>query len=349
MLAFVFAVVLGLGIAFLVEAIDTRVRDPEELAELLGLPLLGSLPEPPKLLRARNRVLMLDAPNSGDAELYRMLRTGLEVTALQSGCRSIMVSSALAQEGKSTTAANLAVAFARAGRHVVLVDLDLRRPSLDRFFDLGTRPGMTDLVYGRASIGDAGMRMTFGDAFEPSYPGGVRLLRTDRPEKGETEPGILDVIGSGTLPPNPGEFMVKPELDSTLEQLLERADLLIVDGPPLLLAGESLTVSTKVNALLLVSRMNAFRRAQIRELERVLMSSPAVKLGLVATDHESMPKREYYGSAAPWSLPAEYRPRSTAAGKSAAGDRPAELPPEPTRQDVAEADVVKQAAGRSWT
>ena len=99
---------------------------------------------------------MLDEPNSADAELYRMLRTSLEVTALQGGCRSIMITSALAQEGKSTTAANLAIALARTGRHVMLVDLDLRRPSLDRFFALRGRPGMTDLVFGRSSIGDAG-------------------------------------------------------------------------------------------------------------------------------------------------------------------------------------------------
>lgn len=307
MLALAFAIALGLGLAFLAEALDTRVRDPEELSELLGLQLLGSLPEPPGSLRSRSRVVMLDQPNSADAELFRMLRTGLEVTALQGGCSSMMVTSALAQEGKSTTAANLAVAFARAGRHVILVDLDLRRPSLNRFFELGGKPGITDLVYGRASVGDAGIRITFDDASSkaspdtPPAPGhAFRLLRND--EDGR-EPGILDVIGSGLLPRSPGEFMGIPELDSTLALLQETADLVIVDGPPMLLAGDALTLSAKVDALLLVSRMNAFRRSQVSELERLLAASPTVKLGLVATGHTTMPKRDYYGTTASWPPP----------------------------------------------
>ena len=158
---------------------------------------------------------------------------------------------------------------------------------------------MTDLVFGRSSIGDAGMRLTFGDVFEPGFAGDLRLLRHGEGDAAgdKHEPGILDVIGSGTLPPNPGEFMVTSELDATLEQLQDRSDLVIVDGPPLLLAGEALTLSSKVDALLLVTRMNAFRRGQIRELERLLTATPTLKLGLVATSHIALPKREYYGNA----------------------------------------------------
>ena len=344
-LALAFAVALGLGVAFLVEALDTRVRDPEELADRLGLPMLGSLPQPPGALRARGRVVMLDHPNSSDAELFRMLRTGLEVTALQGGCRSIMVTSALAQEGKSTTAANLAVAFARTGRNVVLVDLDLRRPSLDRFFDIEGRPGITDLVSGRTSLGDAGVRLTFGDAFEPASAG-VRLLRADRPEEGaKREPGILDVIGSGTLPPNPGEFMGEPALASTVEQLVARSDLVIVDGPPLLLAAEALTLSSMIDALLLVSRMNAFRRGQITELERLLASSPTVKLGLVATGHTAMPKRDYYGTSVWPSHDGERRPHRRPTRGSATEATAAEAD---EQLDIGDVDSG-QSGRRSWT
>jgi polysaccharide biosynthesis transport protein len=343
------AVFLGLGLAFLIDALDTRVREPEELADALGLPLLGSLPEPTRSLRSNGRIVMLDEPNSADAEPYRMLRTSLEVTALRGGCRSLMVTSALAQEGKSTTAANLAIAFARTGRHVVLVDLDLRRPSLDRFFALRGQPGISDLVFGRSSLGDAGTRLTFGDAFGPALAGDLRLLRQDaRDGRGnEREPGILDVIGSGTLPPNPGEFMVKSELDEILAQVQERVDLIIIDGPPLLLAGEALTLSSKVDAMMVVSRMNVFRRGQISELERILAAAPTVKLGLVATSHTAMSRRSYY-SAASWAaadeegdLP-ERAPRARRA--SGSGDQENRAP------EIVESEPGQSTvAGRRWT
>jgi len=351
-LAFGLAIFFGLGLAFLIEALDTRVRDPEELADALGLPMLGSLPAIPRSLRSTGRVVMLDHPNSADAELYRMLRSSLEVTALRGGCRSIMITSALAQEGKSTTAANLAIALARTGRHVVLVDLDLRRPSLDRFFALRGRPGMTDLVFGQSSIGDAGVRLTFGDVLEPAFVGDLRLLRhRDDDASGEKhEPGILDVIGSGTLPPNPGEFMVTSELDATLEQLQDRSDLVIVDGPPLLLAGEALTLTSKVDALLLVTRMNVFRRGQVRELERVLAASPTLKLGLVATSHLALPKREYYGTEE-WPTPVVPARGGRTTGTAGSG---MEVPTstaleEQPAGEIPDSETGQSSARRSWT
>jgi Mrp family chromosome partitioning ATPase/capsular polysaccharide biosynthesis protein len=352
-LAFGLAIFLGLGLAFLIDALDTRVRDPEELADRLGLPLLGSLPEPPRASRTNGRIVMLDAPNSADAEPYRMLRTSLEVTAFGGGCRSLMVSSALAQEGKSTTAANLAIALARTGRHVVLVDLDLRRPSLDGFFALKSRPGITDLVFGRTSIGDAGVRLTFGGAVEQPFSGDLRLLREGDDEQGDKhEPGVLDVIGSGTLPPNPGEFMVTPELDAILKELQDRADLLIVDGPPLLLAGEALTLSSKVDALLLVARMNAFRWGQANELERVLVAAPTLKLGMIATSHAGLHRRAYYGSAP---VPAQQGRTATdhAAARtvSSADGGPSTDPSLDQTPELPEAEPGRSAASgrRSWT
>jgi succinoglycan biosynthesis transport protein ExoP len=275
------------------------------------------------------------------------------VTAFGGGCRSLMISSALAQEGKSTTAANLAIALARTGRHVVLVDLDLRRPSLDRFFALRSKPGITDLVFGRTSIGDAGLRLTFGGATEPPFSRDLRLLREGDSEQSpeESEPGILDVIGSGTLPPNPGEFMVTSELDAILKELQSRADLLIVDGPPLLLAGEALTLSSKVDALLLVARMNAFRWGQVKELERVLVSAPTLKLGMIATSHVGLHRRAYYGSApmpARDDLTSRVRPaRPLAAGEDggAAATSVTGMPD----QSEAEPDQSAVSGRRSWT
>jgi succinoglycan biosynthesis transport protein ExoP len=299
-LALALALILALGLAFLVDTLDTRVRDPEELAERLGLPLLGSVPEPPRHVSRRRGLVMLDDLNSASAELFRILRTTLEVTALAGGCRSMMITSALQGEGKSTTAANLSIAFARTGRHVVLVDLDIRRPTLNRFFDLGGRPGITDVVYERASVEQAALRLTYGQVFEPvSIEELRRLEHLDEDQaNGKRAPGVLEVIAAGTPPPNPGEFMVTSQLDATLDRLRQRADLIVVDGPPVLLSSDALTLSSKVDGLLFVARMNAFRREQIGDLYRALLASPAMKLGLVATDHAAVHKRSYYGAPA---------------------------------------------------
>lgn len=211
---------------------------------------------------------------------------------------------------------------------------------------------MTDLVFGRSSIGDAGVRLTFGDVLEPASVGDLRLLRhRDDDESGDKhEPGILDVIGSGTLPPNPGEFMVTSELDATLEQLQSRSDLVIVDGPPLLLAGEALTLTSKVDALLLVTRMNVFRRGQVRELERVLAASPTLKLGLVATSHLALPKREYYGTEE-WPTPVQ--PVRGGRGTRTAGSGVEVSTPAVAERESAgeipDSETGQSSAGRSWT
>ena len=128
----------GVGLAFLWETLDTRVRSAEEIAERLGLPLLARIPAPPRRLRNENRLVMLADPAGIHAEAFRMLRTNLEFANLERGARTIMVTSAVETEGKSTTIANLAVALARAGKRVALVDLDLRRPFLARLFALDT-------------------------------------------------------------------------------------------------------------------------------------------------------------------------------------------------------------------
>ena len=121
------------------EALDTRPRSADEIGERLGVPLLARLPRPPRKFRAPGRAL--GAPHGPQGEAFRMLKTNLEFVNVERGCRTIMITSAVKGEGKSTTVANLAVAMARAGRRVALVDLDVREPMLHRFFDLARKPG----------------------------------------------------------------------------------------------------------------------------------------------------------------------------------------------------------------
>ena len=147
--------VLGIGLIFAREAFDTRVRSAEQVSSELGLPLFGRLPRPDKDMRRHDQLTLLADPHGIHSEAYKKLRVSLEFANLDPQAQMILVTSAVAQEGKSTTAANLAVAMAASGKNVILVDLDLRAPYLDRFFGSTRRPGVTDVVLGNATLDEA--------------------------------------------------------------------------------------------------------------------------------------------------------------------------------------------------
>jgi Mrp family chromosome partitioning ATPase len=271
--------VLGIGLAFLWEALDTRVRSAEEIDERLHLPLLGRLPEPAKRLRAQNRLAMVDEPNGVGAEAFRILRTNLEFANLERGAKTIMVTSALESEGKSTTAANLAVAFARAGKRVVLVDLDLRRPFVDKFFTLNGHPGVTQVALGMATLDEALIPVAVARP-EGAHANGNGNGNGNGHAKVE---GFLQILRSGPIPPDPGEFAATHALEAIIDELRARADVVIIDSAPLLHVGDSVTLSSKVDAMLLVARLNILKRPVLNELHRVLDTCPAQKLGFVVT------------------------------------------------------------------
>jgi capsular exopolysaccharide synthesis family protein len=286
-LGLILGFLLGIGLAFLRETLDTRLRSADEIGDRLGLPLLARLPEPPRRLRGKNRLAMLAEPHGVQAEAFRMLRTNLDFVNLDRGVRTIMITSAVQSEGKSTTAANLAVALARTGRRVILVDLDLRRPFLDRFFRLGGRPGITDVALGHAELDEAIASVAVSEASQVEKGAAVG----GRNGAAAIE-GTLEILPSGPLPPNPGEFVGSQTLSELVDELRQRADIVIVDAPPLLHVGDALTLSAKVDALLLVARLNVLRRPMLGEVQRVLETSPAAKLGFVLTGADS---EEGYG------------------------------------------------------
>jgi polysaccharide biosynthesis transport protein len=267
-------IVVGIGLAFLWEALDTRIRSAEEIIERLRLPLLGRLPAPPRRLSSKNRLAMLEEPNGAQAEAFRVLRTNLEFVNLERGAKTVMITSAVEAEGKSTTAANLAVALARAGKRVALVDLDLRRPFVDRFFALNGHPGITQVALGYSTLDEAMTPFAVlgqenGDGRNGNGHAKVECL--------------VDILRSGTIPPDPGEFVGTQALAGILEQLRERVDVVIIDAPPLLHLGDAITLSARVDAMVLVTRLNVLRRPMVNELHRVLQTCPAAKLGFVLT------------------------------------------------------------------
>lgn len=291
-LALAIGLVFGVGLAFLFEAFDTSMRSAETIGRRLGLPLLGRLPRPSSRLRRKNQLVMLADPDGVRSEPFRILRTNLELANRDARNRVIMFTSALEQEGKSTTIANLAVAAARGGQRVLLVDLDLRRPYIDRFFDVPREPGFTDVVLGRAKLDEAVSRIPLA---QPSRNGSAGQ------NGGGGVQGLLEVLPVGAIPPDAGDFLRLGEVDRVISELRRRADIVLVDVPPLLPVDDALGLSAKVDALVLVTRLELLRRSTVEELRRTIDRCPADKLGFVATESE---REEGYGYGYGYGYPA---------------------------------------------
>jgi Mrp family chromosome partitioning ATPase/capsular polysaccharide biosynthesis protein len=278
-------IILGLALAFLRDALDTRVRSAEEIGDRLGLPLLARLPEPPRRFRRENRLVMVAEPTSPESEAFRMLRTNLDFVRLDQEAKTIMITSAVEAEGKSTTAANLAAALARVGQRVALVDLDLRRPYLHKFFDLDDKPGLTQVALGHAELEDALTAIPLvrpGKLTDPLNDPLNDPVNGNGGGNGRVE-GLLEVLGSGPIPPNVDEFVGTKAVAEILRRLRQRSDVVIIDSTPLLVVGDAMALTASVDALLIITRANVVRRPMLRELHRVLDTIPALKLGYVVT------------------------------------------------------------------
>jgi polysaccharide biosynthesis transport protein len=278
--------VLGLALALLWDTIDPRIRSTHAIVEILGMPVLASLPTPPRKLRRKRRLAMLENGNEQHADALRILATNLDFANVDRQFELLMITSGIRGEGKSTTAANLAVALARAGKKVTLVDLDLHRPTIERFFDLRDKPGLTSVALGRATLDEALVRVPVAwNTDDPSYSvnGGNGTGRGNGHPHGLT---VLEVLAAGPLPPNAGEFGASLAVRSILESLRRRADVVIIDTPPLLEMSDTLSLSAAVDGIVLVARLKSARRPLFRQARQVLDSIPAAKLGVVLTGAE---------------------------------------------------------------
>ena len=259
-------IVLAALVAATLEALDTRVRSSDEVESIVQAPLIGRLGPPPA--EYRHRVVSLRDPAHAHAEGFRMLRTSLELQAIREPAKVFMVTSAAEREGKSVTIANLAVAAARAGRRVVLVDLDLRRPEQDTLFECEAGPGLTEVLLGHVSLPDALVEIPLPAA-----------LSAD----GAPPEGSLRLLRAGVLPPDPGEVVASDQAELVIGRLRDEADVVYVDCPPMLVAGDALAISRFCDVVFVVTRLSRARRPALAELARGLRATPARVVGFVAT------------------------------------------------------------------
>ena len=288
--------VVALGLIFLLEALDRKVRSSEEASQQLGLPILARIPAPSRSLRRRDQVSLLANQSGPNGEAYRKLRVALDLANLQAAAGVVMVTSAVEQEGKSTTIANLAVAMAQVGRRVVLVDLDLRRPFLHKLFDLGDGPGVTEVALGDISVQDA--LSTVAVIPRTSSRTGVLAIARHGSGHGNMNgngngsragagEGVLEVLTAGTQPADPSALLESEALGAILHQLRERADIVLVDAPPVLPVSDAVSISSRVDGMVVVSRLDVVQRPMLRELRRELDRAHVAKLGLVLTGADS--------------------------------------------------------------
>ena len=290
-LGFVFGLVLGLALALLSEALDRHVRTEEELEDALQLPLLGRLPKPSRELQKTTDLVMLKQPASADAEAFRKLRTSFEFINPAGAAKTIMVTSAVEQEGKSTTIANLAIALARSDRRVVLVDLDLRRPFLNRLFHMSGRPGITDVAMKHADLSDALRPIPLHSSFDAASTNGNRLTG---PSNGRSAlQGLLHLLPAGTIALPAGDLLQDPRLLDVLDQLADKFDLVLIDAPPLLAFDDAMILSRHVDAIFAIARLNTVQRPILHEFARQLQNCQANLLGFVLTGVEHTESYRY--------------------------------------------------------
>jgi tyrosine-protein kinase len=277
--------VLALALVFLLEALDTRLRAADELAARIGVPLLGRTLAAPRKSGPGTRLPTVYDPSGIHAEAYRMVRLNVEFANLGPKAKLMMVTSALSGEGKTLAAANLAVSFARAGRKVLLVDLDLRRPGLHELFGVESAPGVTDVTLRDAELDDALVRGVLRGSSEmtPIARGGERASR-----------GSLTLLPAGVSVPDPGAFLETSALPLLLDELRSRFDIALIDTSPLLRVGDGLALGGIVDAVLVVSGSRQLRKSEARELSQALDTVQAPKLGLVVTGVDEHPAYSPY-------------------------------------------------------
>jgi succinoglycan biosynthesis transport protein ExoP len=265
---------LGLGAAFARDALDTRVRSSEEAEAALGLPILSRIRRPRGRGAGADAVdlTMRASPGGLEAEGFRILRANLSFGLLAHKVKTVMVTSAIQGEGKSTTVANLAVALALSGKRVALVELDFRRPSLARLFGLADQRGLTSIAIAESDLDSAVHRIEL-----PQVSGSLS----------SSEQGELVVLTSGPLPPDPAEFIGTDAVKQIVERLAAEYDYVLLDSPPIVTVSDATLIAGLADAAFVCVRIGVVTRPLLHETHRALDRLPLPVLGLVITGADS--------------------------------------------------------------
>lgn len=325
-IGFMAGLFLGILAAILVERLDTRVRTPEALTELLGWSVIGTIWRD-RVARAGNRSELIN-PQGHDAnvESYRILRTNVGFSGIDTPLRLLMVTSAMPGDGKSTVAANLAIFMAKAGKNTLLVDADLRRPVQHQIFNLpADKKGLSNavLAVGADLSRLPGMVSSQGQAAPPASGDGMARAQFIAPVAPQPTTGIpnssggltgfpleefahtvgipnLRVMPSGPLPPNPSELLDSKSMQRFYSLVANcGADVVIFDAPPIRGLSDASIIASKVDGTMLVVDSTRATRGQLKQVKTLLSQAGASVIGCVVNKqrrsrHDSSYSYYYY-------------------------------------------------------
>jgi polysaccharide biosynthesis transport protein len=283
--ALVLGVISGLGLAFVLENMDNTVRTPEQAQAIAGLPSLGMIPLGSKsgnhgpsgkrlalTAESREAVEMVTQvrPQSQMAESYRALRTSLLLSNLGAPPKVIMVTSARPQEGKTTTSINTAIVLAQKGVRVLLIDADLRRPSVHKTLGMGPRSGLSNVLTGSATVQQT---ITLSPILSNLF-----------------------ILPAGTPPPNPAELLASANMRVLIDDLRGQYDHIVIDTPPTLSVTDAVVLSPRADATILVIRSGQTTKQALRRSRDILMQVNAHVAGVLlnAVDLTSPDYYYYY-------------------------------------------------------
>lgn len=275
----VLGLLLGLGVAFLLERLDRRIGEPKDLEAIYHLPMLGVVPKSAALSRSARH----DEGKGGialppaEAEAFSLIRAHLRFFSVDRDVRTVVIASPAPGDGKTTIARHLAEAAVRLGSQVLLLEVDLRHPTLAQQLDIKSGPGLADVLIGAIPMDQA------TQSVDLQAPPGEGV-------KGQT----LDVLAAGATPPNPGELLESHAMDAVLARAKSTYDFVVIDTPPLAAVSDAFPLLTKADGVVIVGRVGHSRRDAAERLHQVLAISGAPLLGVIANGSKSDSPRSYF-------------------------------------------------------
>ncbi|MBU0609887.1 MAG: polysaccharide biosynthesis tyrosine autokinase [Armatimonadetes bacterium] len=241
----------GIALALFLEALDDTLHSPDDIAAYTEATFLGMVP---MLEDPTQGLITVISPKSPPAEAYRTLRSNIHFAQVDHPAHTFVITSAGAGEGKTMTTANLAAVFAQAGQEVLLIDADLRRPSLHRIFNVSSERGLTNVLVGETDLTEV--------MFETDVPG-------------------LHIIPTGPLPPNPAELLESQQMTRVIARAQELADVVFFDSPPAIVLTDAVILSSKVERTILVAEAGQVTRDAFNEMCRLINNARGTILGVV--------------------------------------------------------------------
>ena len=271
---------LGLALIFLIESLDDTIKFTDEVEKLLNLPLMGVIPKTKERANLASVALLTqEDPRGHLAEAYRSLRTAMQFSTAEGAPRRLLVTSTTKSEGKSTTALALAISFAQLGGRVLLIDADMRKPTLHQLVSVKNDSGLSNYLAGQQAI--------------------ASLLR-------ETSVPGLTVMTAGPIPPNPVDLLTGPRFGELLDALQSAYHQIIIDSPPVLGIADAVVLGNQIPSVLYVAQASSTRKNLIKDALRRLRLAGIVPRGIVLTKTSTQNNADYsyenyygYGAEAP--------------------------------------------------